>query len=1371
MIESIADLLRTEMRDAGDPEVFSRLLISSALEKELAGLDSRRLADFVREAFTGLAMKPKGAHVVRARRTDVLAGTGGPVRAGVIEILDDDMPYLVESVIAELNRRGLAPLLVFHPIFKTSRDGTGALREVSGPGDHDWASGDQESFISVVVGDDDDGALDAAVAGLDAVLIDVRHAATDADAMHVRLQQAIAAGRHATSRTESVQVLPGRAAFEEGADFLRWLEEGNFTILGMRDYDFVVVGGAVELRPSSAGGMGILRTPETAVLKSGSGAFVLTPEILAFYREPEPVFVTKSNAISRVRRQIHLDCVGVKRYSASGELAGELRIVGLFAQGAYLQSVEAIPIVRRKVARVIAEFGFPPDSHNGRSLISILQEFPRDELFQFDVEKLSEWALAIVDLQLRPRTRILTRLEQFDRFYTIFVFVPRDLYSTTNRERIGHYLSGALGGRVSAYFPYYTAGPLVRTRFIIGLGEGARRAVDEARFERDVLALLRTWEDRLQEAIGDTFGTDRKASIGAAYHAAFSAAYADTFDAMRAVEDILRIERLGPERPVGIDFYREGVAAESMVRAAVYRFDKPIPLSERVPVLENFGFRVIDERSYRVRPQMPSGARDVVLHDMMLETADGSAIDIAQHETRLEEAFLAVSTGLAENDLFNTMVIKAGLDWRQAALMRALGAYLRQARSPFGMSYMGSTLARHAAIARLLFDLIRVRFDPSRASDPDAGEATEAIRQEIETALSTVESLDEDRILRRFLNLAMAMVRTTFFRGRNEGARAELIAFKLDSHAVDALPDPKPYREIFVYSVRVEGIHLRFAKIARGGIRWSDRPQDYRTEVLGLAKAQQVKNTVIVASGAKGGFVAKAAPREGSRDAVQQAGISAYRTFIAALLSLTDNLHGNEVVPPRGVVRYEGDDPYLVVAADKGTATFSDYANAIAVEKGFWLGDAFASGGSSGYDHKRMGITARGAWECVRRHFRELELDVDAVPFRVIGVGDMSGDVFGNGMLRSREILLVAAFDHRDIFIDPTPDAAVSFAERERMFSLPRSSWADYDKSKISAGGGVFSRASKSIQVTKQMRGLLGIVADTMTPNELIRSILRARVDLLWFGGIGTFVRASSETDEQVNDRANDGIRIAASELGSRVIGEGANLGITQRGRIEAALGGIRLNADFIDNSAGVNTSDQEVNIKIALEPAVRDGRLDQAARNALLADMTEDVAAAVLNNNVQQSLALSLAERRGARDLAWQSRLVKHLEDRGLIERKLEALPSEAEFAERSEKGLGLTRPELAVILSWTKIALDADLLASDVPDEPGCQHLLLEYFPVAVREAYADEIAGHRLRREIIATRITNSMINRGGPAFAVRLSEETGRPISDIAHAFMA
>ena len=1063
--------------------------------------------------------------------------------------------------------------LVLHPIFQARRDAGGRLIALTGPGDARVADALPESFVAVHLAPLSDQASADLGLSLGRILAQVRVSVADWPAMLARIGQAI--------RTlEETRAALDAELKTESLAFLRWLEAGNFTFLGLRELRLAGTAATGDLVTVDGSGLGTLRDPVVEVLRRGTEFAPMTPEVRRFFFSPRPLIITKSNVVSSVHRRVHMDYIGVKIYGGDGEPAGELRIVGLFTSRAYTQSPREIPFLRHKVAMVRAGLGYPPASHAGKALDNVLDTFPRDELFQIGAERLQAWCVGILDLDLRPRVRVFVRLDRFDRFASVLVYAPRDRSTTAAREKIGALLSETFGGRVSAFYPYFPEGPLVRVQFIIARGGGPVPAIADAELEARVAGLLRTFDDEL--ALGIAAGGLDAATPGQSYGRAFPASYADTFPATRALADIARMARLTPEQPVAIDFHREPGFAANRVQATVYRIGEPLRLSERVPLLENLGFSVIDERTFRLTPSIGGAARDIALHDMELEAEDGHAIDLATLGAPLEQAFLAVLGAAAENDPFNRLIAAAGLDWRDAALLRAYAAYLRQIGAPFGPRYIAETLRVHAGITRDLMELFQIRFDPdltkrdSTQADATARAALATpVRQRIEGALGAVPSLDDDRILRQVLALIEATLRTNFFQLDSQGRRPATITFKLASRTLDLVPEPRPMCEIFVASPRVEGVHLRFAPIARGGIRWSDRAQDFRTEVLGLVKAQLVKNAVIVPSGAKGGFLPKLLPRAGTRADLQQEGIATYRIFISALLDITDNIVDGRTVAPARVVRHDQDDPYFVVAADKGTATFSDIANEVSAQHGFWLGDAFASGGSAGYDHKQMAITARGAWECVKRHFRELDWDIQSKALRVVGVGDMSGDVFGNGMLQSPAIRLVAAFDHRDIFLDPDPDPAASLAERQRLFELPRSSWQDYDHTKISAGGGVFSRSAKSIPLTAPVRALLGVAAPALAPAELMRAILACDTDLLWFGGIGTYVRAVNETDEQAGDRANDTIRVTGAALRAKVIGEGANLGMTQRGRVEFAQRGGRLNTDFIDNSAGVNCSDQ----------------------------------------------------------------------------------------------------------------------------------------------------------------------------------------------------
>jgi glutamate dehydrogenase len=1343
---------------AGGLECFMRALLASTDLASVESVPSEALAREVTKAFAALSDRPRGTHRVTSRPSEIVSG------GIVVEIVNDDMPFLLDSVLAEVHARGLEAAQVMHPIYKAERTPEGKLIGVAGAGDGQWGDGRQESYIAIHLPPLSPARQEELCAALSTILDEVRRVVGDWKPMLARVRRAIAelgAARVAISADELGEQLA----------FLEWLVDGHFTFLGTRDYRLDGSPETGELATDDAAGLGLLADPAVHVLRRGAELVVLTPEVRQFFFSPDPLIITKANVTSRVHRRVHMDYIGVKQYGPAGEVRGELRIVGLFTSSAYTQSPTRIPVLRRKVGQVMRHLALPPESHAGKALVNVLETFPRDELFQIEPDDLDRWVAGILDLDLRPRVRIFLRFDKFDRFVSALVFVPRDRYSSSVRERIGEYLAESSGGYVAAYYPHFRDGPLARVHFIIARRTGRFEPIEATELEAGIARIVRTWTDELREAISGLGPSS--AVLLDRYLGAFPAGYTEVFTPTRALADIGRIDRLGPDRRTAIDIHREPGMPESRVRAAIYCFDEPIRLSERVPLLENLGFSVIDERTWRLSPRIDGRPRVVVLHDMVLETFDGRPVELGTTlDVRLEETFIAVLKGEAESDPFNRLVMAAGLGWREAALLRAYSAYLRQLGAAFGPRYIAETLVANAGLVRDLAELFHVRFDPDRPLDLEMRKAeAEKIGARIEAALGAVASLDEDRILRLVIAVMDATVRTSFYQRGKEGAAPETIALKLDGARLGMAPAPRPFREIFVASPRVEGVHMRFAPIARGGIRWSDRAQDYRTEVLGLAKAQQVKNAVIVPAGAKGGFLPKRLPRAGSREEVQKEGVATYSIFIGSLLDLTDNLVDGATIAPERVIRYDGDDPYLVVAADKGTATFSDTANAIAEGRGFWLGDAFASGGSAGYDHKGIGITARGAWECVKRHFREMNRDIQKEPFRVIGVGDMSGDVFGNGMLLSPAIRLVAAFDHRDIFLDPDPDTAAGLLERKRLFETPRSSWADYDRSKLSAGGGVFSRQLKSIPISPEVKAALGITVDAMAPNELMHAILAAETDLLWFGGIGTYIRASSETDLEVGDRANDAIRVAAAELKAKVIGEGANLGVTQRGRIEAAKRGIRLNTDFIDNSAGVNTSDQEVNIKIALAPAVRSGRLALYERNLLLKAMSSDVATTVLRNNYQQSLALSLAERREVRDLGSIARLIRDLDRRGLIDRRLEALPGDHELAERVRQGRGLTRPELAVVLSYAKIALLHDLLASQVPDDPYLAALLMDYFPPPLRDRFGDAIMHHRLRREIVATTLTNGLVNRFGPAGPLSLADVAGRPVTEVAFAFMA
>ncbi len=1360
LIEAAVKVLGEEADGAEALSKFAAALFREGAAEDLVTYSAAELAAIARDTFERMSDRRSGQAFVRVFNPKPVSGDGVLSDVSAVEIVNDNMPFLVDSVMSELQGASVDLRLVLHPVLWVNRDANGHLTHVHG---HERPMGDEtalrESVILFHVEQMDSVSdRDALETGIHAVLADVRLAVRDWKAMRHRVNQVVMGYK---SDPPSLPV----DELAEGIQFIDWVLDDNFTFLGMRDYKFVDDGEGGSLERVDVPGLGLLSDPDLMVLRKGATFVTHTPELLDFMRRPEPLLVTKANIRSRVHRRTYMDYIGLKTYAEDGTLFGELRIVGLFSATAYTRSTRNIPYLRRKTDQVMERSGYDPDSHSGRALANVLESYPRDELFQLDLETLHRFSTAILQLGERPRVRVLSRIDKFDRFVSTLVFVPRERYSTGMRMKIGEWLAEQYQGRVSAWYVAYPEGPLARVHFIIGRSEGDTPDIAQEVLEEGVAGIVRTWTDAFRSAVRASQDSVRSALLLSRYGDAFTGAYREAFSGEAALDDAVMMESLGETRSLQLAFRGRDDTDGKRIDLKLYHVGKPIALSDRMPIIEAMGFRAINERTYRVERR---DAEPVWIHDILLERANGEAIDLESLAEPLKAGFLAVWYGQAENDGFNTLIASASLPWRDVAMLRALARYLRQALLAFSPDYVWETLIKHEPITTSLVDLFHARLDP-RKTEAERDHQSEKIAAAISMALEDVSSLDEDTILRRFLNLIQSILRTNFFQPGTDGKPKPTFAFKIDSKNVDGLPEPRPLREISVYSPRVEGVHLRGGMIARGGLRWSDRPQDFRTEVLGLAKAQQVKNAVIVPFGAKGGFVPKQLPPRDDREAWFNEGTEAYKIFISSLLDVTDNLSLDGIEPPDAVVRLDGDDPYLVVAADKGTATFSDTANGISEAHGFWMGDAFASGGSQGYDHKKMGITARGGWEAVKRHFREMDVDIQTEPFTVVGVGDMSGDVFGNGMLLSPAIKLLAAFDHRDIFIDPDPDPSMSFAERQRLFDLGRSSWQDYNTDLISKGGGIYPRSSKSITLSNEAQAVLGLEQATVTPNELMTTILKADADLLWFGGIGTYIKATGESQLDAGDRANDAIRINAPELRVKVIGEGANLGITQKARIEAGLHGVRLNTDAIDNSAGVNSSDLEVNIKIALGAAEAAGKLVREDRNTLLVEMTDEVAALVLRNNYLQTLSVSLTEAKNENDFGYQARLMNTLEASGLLDRAVEFLPDAMALTERREAGQWLTRPELAVLLAYAKIDLFSSLLESDVPDDPYLGREMYRYFPTPMHEPYGEEIENHRLRREIIATQLSNSMINRGGATLVQIVSDTTGASKADIACAF--
>jgi glutamate dehydrogenase len=1273
----------------------------------------------------------------------------------IIEIVNDDMPFLVDSVTMEVNRHGLTLHLIIHPLVPVERDGDGMLVRLAAV---DEQHGRRESFIHVEVDRVTDPArLDALAADVTRVLGDVRLAFADWQKMRERAL-AIVAGLD----ERALPIPPAELA--EGKDFLRWLADNHFTFLGYRAHELVTAGGEDALKIVPDTGLGILRESPGKDVASGFAA--LPPEVRAYARRPELLVVTKTMSRSTVHRPGYLDYIAVKRFDAAGQVCGEDRFLGLFTATAYSANPADIPLLRQKTAGVVARAGLAPGSHAGKALINILENYPRDELFQIGEDDLLRTAVAIMHLGERQRFRLFVRRDPFERFVSCLIYAPRESYTTDLRQKWQSILVQAFNGTSSEFNVHLSESVLGRIHITVRTTPGTIPEYDVREVEARLAASARRWDDDLKDALIGAFGEARGNELLQEFGAAFPAGYREDFAARAAVPDIEMMAKLTDAQPLGMSLYRPLEAAPGTLRFKLLRLGAPVTLSDSLPMLEHMGLKVLDEHPHRVARR---DAKPVWIHDfgLMSAVADTEVEVDALHEV-FEDAFGRILRGEVENDDFNRLVVAARMPADEVVVLRACAKYLRQIGFPLSQAFIEGTLTAHADIARALVELFRTRFDP----DGDAGAGARAAGEvrAIEAKLEHVDSLSEDRVLRQFLALIVAMTRTNFWRRDAAGRRRSFLSFKFDPAKVPGLPEPKPMFEIFVYSTRFEGVHLRGGKVARGGLRWSDRPEDFRTEVLGLMKAQMVKNTVIVPVGSKGGFVLKRAPASTDREAFLKEGVACYQDYLRGLLDLTDNRVDDRIVPPREVKRHDPDDPYLVVAADKGTATFSDYANAISKEYGFWLGDAFASGGSVGYDHKAMGITARGAWESVKRHFREMGIDTQTTDFTVAGIGDMSGDVFGNGMLLSQHIGLIAAFDHRHIFLDPNPDRESSFAERKRLFSLPRSSWADYDAKLISAGGGIHARSAKSIALTPDVQAALGVTADALTPTELVNAILKAPVDLIYNGGIGTYVKATGESNAQVGDRANDALRVNGRELRCKVFAEGGNLGCTQLGRVEFAQAGGRINTDAIDNSAGVDTSDHEVNIKILLGLPIAEGELTEKQRNALLAEMTGDVAALVLRDNVFQTQVLSVTGRIAPQLLDAQARFMQFLEKSGRLNREIEFLPSEEEIAERRAHGLGLTSPECAVLLAYSKIWLYDELLASTLPDDPWVATALVRYFPPALETRYATYMARHPLQRDIIATHVTNSMVNRVGSTFVHRLSETTGARPHEIVRAYL-
>ncbi len=1298
----------------------------------------------------------------------------------VVEVVSDDMPFVVDSVNMELGRQGCGIDLVIHPVLRFRRDRRGRIIDVLEPGE----TADDEIAESIlhaeVIREPEVDRREELRAGVERVLREVRAAVEDWHKMRAKVGEVVA-------ELEAEPPPVDDAELEQSRELLRWLADDHFTFLGYREYDLVTRNGKSGPQLVKGTGLGILRS------KPKRNFTPLSQKALELARGRHVLVVTKANSRATVHRPAYLDYVGVKRFSADGEVVGERRFLGLLTHFAYKESPQRIPLLQNKVRAVLERAGYPPDSHDYKALVEILESHPRDSLFQIETDELFETAMGILGLGERQRLRLFVRRDPLDRFMACLVCIPREKFNTQNRERIAELLVEAFGGSHLDWSLHLSESLLARVHYIVHCPEGLPESYDLKELEHRLVEAIRAWREDLRAELIAEHGEERGLELFRRYDSAFSPAYRDDWPAKAALPDIANLERLREEDGPIITLYRVpgagGAASDdgrvhagetgsaghgpTALRCKLFSAGD-VALSDVVPTFEHMGVRVVDERPYEISPQ---DADPLWIYDFGLEC---EADDVERVRPLFEEAFLQVWRGELEDDGLNGLVMHASLTGREITVLRAVARYLRQVGIQFSDAYMVRTLLRHPDIAMLLVRLFVARFDPGRKLRGDV----EQLAGEIEEAIDAVESLDEDRMLRGFLAVIQAILRTNYFRIDGPGpanglaapgAHRPFLSFKLNPERIPLLPLPRPQFEIFVYSPRMEGVHLRGGKVARGGLRWSDRPEDFRTEILGLMKAQMVKNALIVPVGSKGGFVVKEPPVRGGREALQEEGIACYKTFLSGLLDVTDNIRKRNVVPPPQVVRYDEDDPYLVVAADKGTATFSDIANEVSADYDFWLGDAFASGGSRGYDHKEMGITARGGWESVKRHFRELGMDIQKNDFTVVGIGDMSGDVFGNGMLLSRHIKLIAAFNHLHIFLDPDPDPGASYKERKRLFSLARSQWSDFDRRVISKGGGVYPRSAKSIPISRAVRHALQIETDELAPPDLISAILRAPVDLLWNGGVGTYVKSSTETHADAGDKANDLVRVDGRELRCGVVGEGGNLGFTQQGRVEYALRGGperrggRINTDAIDNVAGVNCSDHEVNIKILLDGLVAGGKMSEAERNRLLVQMTDAVGESVLHASYTQTQAMSLALAQAPEMVDVHGRLIRRLEQVAGLNRELEFLPDDEAIDERKVDQKGLVGPEIAVVMAYCKIHLYAELLDSDLPEDQFLAEDLERYFPSPLPRRYAKPMREHRLRREIIATVVANQLVDRAGTTFIFRLVEETGAAASLLARGY--
>lgn len=1276
----------------------------------------------------------------------------------VLEVISDDMPFMVDSIRMVLSRMQISMHMSIHMGgLRVERNEKNEMIRILPRYSH--PSNDvllEAPILFEIDRQTSPDVLKELQNALETALDDTRDVFEDWIPMRKKVRELI---DELNTPPDSLE----REEVDETKAFLQWIEDHHFTFLGVRDYELIQKGKETLLQAIPDTSLGVLKKELSKTRPRNIAA--LAPEARELILSSHILVMSKTNSEATVHRNAHIDYIGVKRFDSKGNVIGERRIVGLYTAAAYNTNPKYIPFLRHKVEHLLKNSGLNPQGHSGKILLNIIDTLPRDDLIQASEDDLLEIVMGIYYMQERRRIHLFTRVDIYRRFVSCLVYVPKDTFTTELRRAIQEVLSKSLHATSITFSTLFTESTLARIHFLVRINPEDDVQYDFKDIEQKLIEVGRSWRDDFQCLLSDELGEERGNQLFIKYRKAFQTGYLANFTPRTAIFDIQHIEKLSEENSLEMNFYQPLEEDADHFRLKIYQHDTTIPLSDVLPILENMGLRAITERPYVLTL---ADGKETWINDFSLQYTATDVVNLDETRDLFQNAFMRIWFGDVENDGFNKLVLAAGLDWRQIVVIRTYAKYFKQIGFTFSQDYIESALNNNKLIALKIVNLFEIRFNPSKIENRE--ELFNNLVSEIMTNLDDVSNLDEDKIIRQYIQAIIATTRTNYYQLQEKGNFKEYLSIKLNSGLIPGVPRPHPMFEIFVYSPTFEGVHLRCGKVARGGLRWSDRKEDFRTEVLGLMKAQQVKNAVIVPCGAKGGFVPKRLPIDGSRDEIQAEGIRCYRLFIRGLLDITDNYHNGVLCKPMQVTCYDEDDPYLVVAADKGTATFSDIANEISLEYGFWLGDAFASGGSVGYDHKKMGITAKGAWESVKRHFYELGFSMDTTDFTVVGIGDMAGDVFGNGMLLSKHIQLVAAFNHMHIFVDPNPSAEKSFKERERLFNLPRSTWADYNSKLISSGGGVFNRNAKSITVSPEMMERFDIAQTSIEPNELIRLILKSRVDLLWSAGIGTFVKAETQSNSEVGDRTNDLIRINGSELRCKVVGEGGNLGFTQLGRVEYALNNGRIYTDFIDNSAGVSCSDKEVNIKILLNRVVEAGDLTEKQRNTLLSEMTEEVADLVLRENYLQPRSISLTEFQALHLVELHLRYMNDLERMGKLDRELEFLPTDKNLSEAKLMGKGLPGPSISVLLCYTKILLKENILASDVPEEPFLKTLLINAFPKPLQKKYSAEMQEHPLRREIIATQLSNIIVDEMGFTFVYRLQDETGAPVSAIIRAYM-